>query len=207
MNFTSGSTEKALPPFLALPVELRLEIISHLPHDEYPSRACLRRTHSSFLQLIPKADIRSKLPDTELSNQLLKTEMEYAYLFPPDHYPCYMCARVLPLGAFDDTVSDPHAQYRSCQECRMLKRSTYRRSTIESIIWIGCTCEELPMPPWRPRLRSRSATTVRLMTNELMQHLRDLKQQAMDCDAISNDDRSLDGADEAGATSVLDYHA
>ena len=206
MDFTSRSTEKALPPLLTLPVELKLEIISHLPHDEYPSRACLRRTHSSFLQLIPKADIRSKLSDTELSNQLLKTEMEYAYLFPPDHYPCYMCARVLPLGAFDDSISDPHAHYRSCQQCRMLKRSSYRRSFIESIIWIGCTCEKLPMPPLRPRLRPRSATTVRLMTNELMQHLQDLKQQALDCGTISKENRGLDGAEEVGATSVLDSH-
>ena len=190
MKLTSRSTEQVLPHLLALPVELKLAIISHLPHDEYPTRACLRRTHSSFLQLIPKADIRSKLSDTELSDQLLKTELEYAYLFPPDHYPCFFCARVLPLDAFNDSISNscahsPFKRRRSCRDCRMLKRSSYRRSFIESIVWIGCTFEELPMPPLRPRLHPFTATTVLLMPDELGQHLQSLKEQAQNLSAVS----------------------
>lgn len=207
MNLSSASTEQALPLLLALPVELKLEIISHLPHDEYPSRACLRRTHSSFLQLIPKTDIRSKLSDTQLSYQLLKTELEYPYLFPPDHYPCFFCARVLPMDAFVDTVSNQSAHglfpdRRCCCDCRTLKRSSYRRSFFESIIWIGCTLEELPTPPSRPRLHLPTATNVSLRLDELNQLLRSLKEQAQNIRAIPETDVSLAGAEEVNSTSV-----
>lgn len=183
MNLSTRSREQALPRLLGLPVELKLEIISHLPHDEYPSRACLRRTHSSFLQLIPKTDIRSKLSDTQLSDQLLKTELEYPYLFPPDHYPCFFCARVLPMDAFVDTVSNrsahgPFPPHRCCCDCRMLKCSSYRRSFMESFIWIGCTLDELPTPPSRPRLPLRRATAASLRSDELNQRLRSLEERA-----------------------------
>ena len=164
MNLTSESTEQALPPLLALPVEVKLKIISCLPHDEYPSQACLRRTHSSFLPLIPKSDIRSKLTETELCNQLLRTELEYAYLLPPAHYPCYFCARVQPLDAFVVAV-DPLAVllfdgHRCCLDCRLLKHKSYGRSFLETLIWIGSTLEKLPMPPSPPQLRSSARTPV-----------------------------------------------
>lgn len=188
MNLSSGSREQALPPLLALPVELMLEIISYLPHDEYPSRACLRRTHSSFLQLIPKAEIRSKLSDSQLSDQLLRTELDYSYLFPPNHYPCFFCARLLPMVAFVDTVNNVSAQGlfprgRCCCDCRLFKHGSYR-SFIESIVWIGCTLEEIPMPPSRPRLHRYTATTVSLRSDELNQRLRVLEQRAENIRAI-----------------------
>ena len=167
MNPTSEPTKQALPPLLALPNELKLDIISRLLHDEYPSQACLRRTHSSFLPLIPKSDIRSNLTETELCNQLLRTELEYAYLFPPEHYPCYFCARVQPLGAFvvafDRFSSLIFDGQRCCMDCRLLKPKGYRRSFLESLIWIGSTLEELPMPPSRPRLRSSTITSAQTM--------------------------------------------
>ena len=81
-------------------MELKLHIISRIPHDRYPTLACLRRTHSSFLNLIPKAIIRSKLSRLALCDQLLTTEKHYKYLLPPNHYPCHVCARVLPEEAF-----------------------------------------------------------------------------------------------------------
>ncbi len=195
MATSSESIEQALSPLLTLPVELRLEIISHLPHDEYPSRACLRRTHSSFLSLIPKADIRSKLSDTDLANQLLKAEVEYAYLLPPDHYPCYFCARVLPLdaysispvGRFGRVDRNSNGGYRSCKDCCTLKSSGYKRSFIETLLWIGCTFEELPMPPLCPRLRSPNEPAVTLKTIELRRHLRGMTQQVQNHGAITEE--------------------
>ena len=166
MNPTSERPEQKPPPsLLALPVELQTQIIAHLHHDEYPSQACLRRTHPSFLDVIPKSAIRSPLTETELCNQLLRTELDHAYLFPPAHYPCYFCLRVQPLDAFVATV-DPFALllfdgHRCCLDCRSLKRSKGDggRSFLDSLVWIESTLEELPMPPSRPRLRLSSAAT------------------------------------------------
>ena len=180
MNLTSEPTEQAPPPLLALPAELKLEIISRLLHDEYPSQACLRRTHSSFLPLIPKSDIRSNLTETELCNQLLRTELEYAYLFPPEHYPCYFCARVQPLDAFVVAV-DPFAALlfdgqRCCLDCRLLKRKSYGRSFLDSLTWIGHTLEKLPMPPSRPQLRSSTTAPVQPMPDDSPE---DVKQRVL----------------------------
>ena len=187
MCYPSESIVQAEPPLLALPVELKLAIISHLPQDEFPTRACLRRTHSSFLTLIPKTHVRSPLSDVDLPNQLLKTELEYVYLLPADHYPCYFCARVLPLEAFEidreRPFDDIRKRYRRCTDCHVLKIS--RRPFIETLIWIGCTMEDLPMPPSRPRLRSPTCTQVNVRANELSQHLRELRQQAKDHAAIA----------------------
>lgn len=196
--------KQALPPLLALPVELKIEIISHLSHDEYPSLACLRRTHSSFLNVIPKAHIRSKLSETDLCNQLLKTELEYAYLFPPDHYPCYFCARALPLDAFtinhvrqlDHGDGKKYLSSRSCKDCCMQKKGSFRRSFIESLIWIGYTLDELPMPPLRPRLRPASGTTLRIMVDDLEQHMARLKQQAKDHGTVVTEDHGRNALDE-----------
>ena len=155
MTSTLESTDQASPSLVTLPVELKLEIISYLPHDEYPTRACLRRTHPSFFHIIPKSDIRSRLALTKFADQLLETELEYAYLFPPEHYPCYLCVRVLPLGAFDGTVEDPDqdtklGDLRCCHDCRRLDNVIYKRSFVELLRWIAFKCTRMPMPPSRP---------------------------------------------------------
>lgn len=186
-----------MPPLLALPTELKLEIISHLPHDPYPSLACLRRTHSSFLDLIPKAHICSKLSANELCGQLLKTELEYAYLLPPGHYPCYVCTRVLPLDAFPITPGrhcdcddyEPYSRTRFCTDCSMLKKSRYRKPFIEyrrpfiqSLTWIAETLDDLPMPPLRPRLRSVTGIDWEYTESDLKVawHMQKFVQQALD---------------------------
>lgn len=181
MNLSSGSRGQARPRLLELPVELQLEIISHLPHDQHPSRACLRRTHSSFLQLVPKSDIRSKISELQLYNQLLRTELDYTYLLPPDHYPCFFCARVLPIYAFVDTVTnisayDSFTRHRCCCDCRLRNLGNYC-SRVLSTMWIAWTLEELPMPPSPPRLYLRTATTVSLRSDELDQRLRKLEER------------------------------
>lgn len=112
-------------PLLVLPVEIKLEIISRIPHDRHPTLACLRRTHSSFLDLIPKAKIRSEMSRLALCDQLLTTERHYAYLLPPNHYPCHVCARVLPTDAFPfdlewnfAVAEDPPYHWpQSCRKC------------------------------------------------------------------------------------------
>ena len=176
MNLTSDPTSQAQPPLLALPAELKLKIISRLLHDSYPSQACLRRTHSSFLPLIPKSSIRSNLTDTELCNQLLRTELEYPYLFPPQHYPCYFCARVQPLESFVVDV-DPFAELlfdgqRSCGDCRLLRKKRYGRSFLETLVWIGRTLERLPVPPSPPQLRSSATTSVQTVSNGIPEDVR-----------------------------------
>ena len=143
MTPSLASCCESVPPILALPVELKLDILSKIPHDEYPSLACLRRTHSSFLDLVPKAHIRYQLSETDLCHQLLKTELAYAYLLPPDHYPCYLCARVLPLDVFTivhpfpffDALDDKRmknkrwSRCRSCKDCCMRNRMSHNYIT------------------------------------------------------------------------------
>lgn len=153
------SIDQVLPPLLALPVELKLQIIWHIPRDEYPLLACLRRTHSSFLDLIPKAHIRSQLSETELCKQLIKTELEYAYLLPSGHYPCYVCAKILPLDSFVEYMQHswsidgtPKKWPRSCKDCCTFRKLCRNESAIRLRFWIKFTLEELPMPPARPRL-------------------------------------------------------
>ncbi len=100
----------SLPPLLALPVELKLEILSNIP-DHNKSRALalmiLRRTHRSFRSIIPN-------PKTELSIGFFLAAEKHPYLFPllcgcgenprglsnhcskplVRHYPCYICKRL-----------------------------------------------------------------------------------------------------------------
>ncbi len=84
------------PPLLALPLELKLQIFSYLSG----SLIILRRTHSSFRHIIPRNRITSS-PRRIRTAQLVFAEDNHSYLFPPDHYPCYVCFRALPGSQFD----------------------------------------------------------------------------------------------------------
>lgn len=124
MSPTSLLTQDGLPPLLALPMEMKLQIISYLPHDKSPNLACLRRTHKSFRVIIPKSDIRSKSPPIILHRQLLDTELNHSYLLPLDHYPCYRCTAVLPSQNFHPwmvqcnfIIGGAHAYNRFCYRC------------------------------------------------------------------------------------------
>lgn len=97
---TSILTEHGLSPLLALPTELKLDIITYLYDDTSPNLTCLRRTHTFFLSITLKSDIRSKSSVSLLRSQILSTELNYPYLLPPDHYPCYGCTAVLPTKDF-----------------------------------------------------------------------------------------------------------
>ncbi len=124
MSPTSFPTDGSLPPLLALPMELKLQIILCLPHDKSPNLACLRRTHTSFRDIIPKSDIRSHLSPSLLCGQLLDTELNHSYLLPLHHFPCYRCIAVLPFQAFHPwmlqcnvAIGGAYAYNRFCRSC------------------------------------------------------------------------------------------
>ncbi len=124
MSPTSFPTDGSLPPLLALPMELKLQIILCLPHDKSPNLACLRRTHTSFRDIIPKSDIRSHLSPSLLCSQLLDTELNHSYLLPLHHFPCYRCIAVLPSQAFHPwmlqcnvAIGGTYAYNRFCRSC------------------------------------------------------------------------------------------
>lgn len=124
MTSTSSPTQLDTSRLLALPTELKLQIISCIPRGGSPSLACLRRTHMSFLNLIPKSKIRSKISPFRLSCELLDTEISYPYLLPLDHYPCYSCIAVLSVQNFqpfstqtDHVIGGARAFDRFCSRC------------------------------------------------------------------------------------------
>ena len=124
MSPTSFPTDGSLPPLLALPTELKLRIILYLPHEKSPNLACLRRTHTSFRDIIPKSDIRSHLSPSLLCSQLLDTELNHPYLLPLHHFPCYRCIAVLPFQAFHPwmlqcnvAIGGAYAYNRFCRSC------------------------------------------------------------------------------------------
>ena len=83
MELSPASAHQTLPPLLALPTELKSEIISHIPHGGHPTLACLHRTDSLFLDLIPKAHSRSNPNEMDLFNQLHKPERSTHTSYPP----------------------------------------------------------------------------------------------------------------------------
>ncbi len=89
-----------LPPLLALPLELILQILSYLSDTNHCSLIILRRTHSSFRHIIPRDRITSS-PRAIKTAQLVFAEDNHSYLFPHDHYPCYVYFRALPGSKFD----------------------------------------------------------------------------------------------------------
>ena len=111
------------PPLLALPVELKLHILSYLsvkkpflsPGQNILSLMILRRTHRSFREIIPHAPYASVVRPSKLF-LLLEAEINHPYLFPPNHYPCYGCLWLIEGSGFGrcdtpawDCDLEPHA--------------------------------------------------------------------------------------------------
>lgn len=95
---------------LTIPTEIKLIIISFLSYDCAPNLAVLRRTHSSFLSIIPKSDLRTKCDIDTLYERLVYAEIHYPHLLPQGHVPCADCARVQPIESMmEDWL--PHAIY------------------------------------------------------------------------------------------------
>lgn len=82
-----ASETEAIPPLLALPLELKREIFSYLSDGDEPNLAILPRTHSIFLLSIPKTDVYPKtLPRGKFTTQLLSAEADHPYLLPEDYF-------------------------------------------------------------------------------------------------------------------------
>ena len=112
------SNMQPLPPLLALPVELKMQIFAHLSHRKYGELwlTILRRTHPLLRCLIsprirPIARPRGShsvaassryCRRMDLRIQLLwVTESEHPYLFPPGFHPCFNCGEVVDSSHLD----------------------------------------------------------------------------------------------------------
>ena len=101
-----------LPPLLALPIELKLQIFDHLSNHEYGHLwlAILRRIHPLLRYLIPRqtmpsvmsrsyfsvATYRALTRRMDIRIKLLRlTESDHPYLFPPGFHPCFDCGEVV----------------------------------------------------------------------------------------------------------------
>ena len=119
-----------LPPLLALPLEIKLQILSNFDDDTDDGEngltlMVLRRTHKSFRQIIPNPWNRSS-PERKkrryICDHWLAAECKYPYLFPLEcdceyndcpqchsndcpnpfflFFPCYDCRRLVDRGDF-----------------------------------------------------------------------------------------------------------
>ncbi len=120
---TSISTAPNPPvTLLTLPLDIIKEIFDYLTHDNEPTLAILRRTHSSFLAAIPKSDLRTKPTAKELCQQLRTAYHSFNYLLPIDHVPCYYCNIVGPKGELesDETFVPTASDDWECKYSRLL---------------------------------------------------------------------------------------
>lgn len=118
-------------PLLALPVGILQQIIDHLMESVWPTLALLRRAHRCFYNIIPPSDVRDKPSRVALSNQLQCADSRFPYLFPPDHYPCWVCLRVKPVRSFPD--DERFSPKRCCLRCGIVDQ----RFPIERAILIN----------------------------------------------------------------------
>ncbi len=91
-----------IPSLLSLPLEILLQIIDHLTEIPEPSLAILRRTHRVFYHIIPNTAVRDKPSKTRIGQQLYTAREWFPYLFPQDHYACFICLTVKPAPSFAD---------------------------------------------------------------------------------------------------------
>lgn len=108
---------------LALPTEVKGQILSHLSNEEEPTLMMLRRTHSSFHRMMPYTAHESK-SWVDRERKLLNAEYMYPFSFPPNHYPCYGCLGVLKACWFrrksiidERDIGGSDAHWRHCINC------------------------------------------------------------------------------------------
>lgn len=102
------SGPKPLAPLLALPNELKLQIISYIPdkEDPEPTLIILRHTHRIFRDIIPPRPYGPPVPFNSTlrearKKRLLQAEHKYPQLIPRKMLPCYRCLYVLDRLEFD----------------------------------------------------------------------------------------------------------
>ncbi len=131
-----GAVSPTLPPLLALPIEITLEILSYLEAPE-PALIVLRRTHSHFRNIIPMVNLGDTLSIFDYRALLVAADHlgmddKNSSLFPLGRLACFSCLRVLPLGDFSDPdvfgprrVGGKDRRVRLCVACA-IKRSKCR---------------------------------------------------------------------------------
>lgn len=107
-------------PLLALPLEILRQIIDYLTESIWPALALLRRAHRCFYNIISSSDVRDRPSRVALSNQLQCAGSRFPYLFPPYHYPYWVCLRVKPTRSFPDDVKVNGN--RCCLRCGIVDR-------------------------------------------------------------------------------------
>lgn len=117
MNTTSPNASHTPITLLTLPLETKKEIFDYLVHDDLPTLAILRRTHTSFLAMIPKSDLRTKPTKRELRHQLVIADNDFEYLLPVDQAPCYVCTSVGPREGVDRYVLGNKIRVYECPRC------------------------------------------------------------------------------------------
>lgn len=128
---SSRPSEQNVPPLVALLTKLKLRIIAYLSYDTSPKRTCLRRTHTSFLNVIPKSDIGLEFLRFLLCSQLLAVEVDNAYLLPLNHNLCHKCTVVLCPRNFHSVTINPHLVSPACKT-RYRRRDNNRHSDFRS---------------------------------------------------------------------------
>lgn len=137
--FNMADTSKTKPPpLLALPVELKLKIISHISEGGrpmasgryylQPSLITLRRVHRSFRQLIPHDPFFHAIGFWSMA-QLQAGECNVLHPLPVWFYPCYGCLAVLYVFDFNcrnstrlKGVGGEKAHERLCKGCLLRKK-------------------------------------------------------------------------------------
>ena len=125
-----------LPSLLALPVEIKMQIFTHLA-SSYLALKVLRRTHRSFRALIPKLRRIQYVSADDYRAYLLAAERTSSSLFPPNLYPCHSCSKVLPAEYFCDQsivgeydIGQARGHDRFCIDCGFRKNRYYPRQVI-----------------------------------------------------------------------------
>ena len=97
---STWSGSKALSSFLALPVELHLQIILNIAHSIDPGLVNLREVNKYFRSIISPADLHT-WGTTLLKNKQFKVaDRLYGFLGIEDRLPCTLCQCLLPVGRF-----------------------------------------------------------------------------------------------------------
>ena len=125
-----ASPDPSFTPILALPLELKLLIISYLSDDEDGhsifTMMILRRTHPAFRDIVPRDHRFASNSNTLKRTLLYLAETKFPYLIPLSHYPCYGCRKVLHRSHFDLDIESwgvvapigwQSLSRRPCDEC------------------------------------------------------------------------------------------
>lgn len=97
---STRSGSKALPSFLALPVELHLQIILNIAHSIDPGLVNLREVNKYFQSIVSPADLHTWGTTLLKNKQFKAADRLYGLLGVEDRLPCTLCQCLLPMERF-----------------------------------------------------------------------------------------------------------